>query len=263
MYKQDLVDAIQLGLRRGYYQNRQFGNEWEGFDNKMIEYLLTVFVAIEVSDFNNYGQLCKIKLEYPLWMFYNNAFPESIWTNENDLFLASELLERKAPEDKSRKRIDIGIVYEEHKATSTHIRSLHGIELKAIKQYYTEIKKDLDRLVGSMITTDSGTGEPSSISSCYSAFIKAYGLEPVMMTSTELAARKTAIVVEIDNILKVYRVKYPTLNFEAHTESIDHESQESYLERYSGIPDIEVTAYDLEHLTGEVLGVVIEISRKP
>lgn len=255
----NLVETIQLGLRRGYYQNRQFNDDWEGFDNKMIEYLLTVYVAIELYDYTGFGKPTKIKLEYPLWEFYTRAFPENKWSNENELFETSEFLKREYKKKRSKHRIDITVMTDEGK----NLRSLHGIELKAINTYDGDTVNDLNRLSNSMITIDPI--EANSIVSCYSAFIKFYKKQDVETNEAELQKMRNDTINEIETVLNTQirnKPEYANLVYTLYTTTIDSESSESYLKSYSGLPIEDRETPDLISNTGEVLGVVIEITRK-
>jgi hypothetical protein len=257
--KMNLIETIQLGLRRGYYQNRQFNDGWEGFDDKMIEYLLTVYVAIELYDYTGFGKPTKIKLEYPLWQFYNRAFPENKWSNEMELFGSSEFLKREYKKKRSKHRIDIVVMNDDGK----HLRSLHGIELKAINTYDGDTINDLNRLSNSMITVDHT--DANSITSCYSAFIKFYRKQGAETSDAELQKMRNDTISEIERILDTQirnKPEYANLIYTLYNTPIDSESSESYLKSYSGLPAEDRERPDLVSTTGEVLGVVIEISRK-
>lgn len=256
--KTEIIKSIHLGMRRGYYTNLEMKNSWVGFDKTMIEYLLTVFVAIELKDFQAFETNKEIKLEYPLFEFYNKAFPENKWTNENDLFKEKKLITRDFNEDPTKKRIDIAVMYHEPSIYG-HYRSLHGIEIKAINGSNTTIIEDLHRLSKSMINKSSI--DESSIQSCYSAFILSYSKSKETSTEKDLDSLKNSKLAIINEILKSKRIEYSDLKFKLTQESIERDSYESYLEKNKGIPDFDIS-WDPINETGEVLSVVIEITRK-
>jgi hypothetical protein len=253
-----LIQAIHLGLRRGYYQYKQFGDSVEGFENKMTEYLLTVFVAIEI--YNIPGGAKQIKVEYPLWEFYMKAFPRIRYTSKEDLFNQSEYIKSEYQKTRTKQRIDIALMEMD---PDNNLRSKHGIELKAINTNYNDEVKDLERLSGAMITTDRS--DTNSIESCYSGFIKSYKSDNAPITSNELRTLKEAKLSEIESrVLELLRTnpRYQTLEYNVHSLNIDSVSAEQYLNSYSGQPDSQPDYSDGVENTGEVLGVVIEIKRK-
>lgn len=253
-----LVETIQLGLRKGYYQNRQFRGQWEGFDNKITEYLLTVLVAVAINKTQGFGQ---INLEYPIWCYYHEAFPAYKW-DWTDIFTSPVLQTRKLIRKRSKERIDIALSYNE-RGLADGLRSIHGVELKGIDKEEKDIIKDLRRLSDSMITTDYGTMEENSIRSCYMAFIRTCGVEDRIVSDAELNQEKSLIVAEIDAYLNnTVRKEYSVLDYALSVDSIDRESSESYMTGKLGIPELEVTEDDLKASTGEVVGIVIEITRK-
>lgn len=259
MFYQELIDAIQLGLRRGYYHYKQIHDNYDGFEDKMTEYLLTVFVSIEISGFSFRQGRTRTRLEYPLWRFYTEAFPKIKYTNPDDLFKLNEHIIRQYKHEQTKQRIDITVFKEE----LDYIVSLHGIELKAINTSKDGIVKDLKRLSDSMITTDI-TGH-NAIESCYSAFIKMYKNDGTPVTSTELKTMKNETEYWVEEILNnSYRNNkdYAGLEYHTNTVHIDTQSSEEYLESYKGIPDLEPEYSEAAENTGEVLGVVVEISRK-
>ncbi len=253
-----MVETIQLGLRKGYYQNRQFRGQWEGFDNKITEYLLTVLVAVAINKTQGFGQ---INLEYPIWCYYQEAFPAYKW-DWTDIFTSPVLQTRTFFRKRSKERIDIALSHNE-RGLANGLRSIHGVELKGIDKEEKDIIIDLRRLSDSMMSTDYGTMEDNSIRSCYMAFIRTCGAEERIMSDAELTLEKTRIVAEINGFLnKTLRKEYSALDYALFEESIDRESSESYMTGKLGIPELEVTEDDLKAGTGEVLGIVIEIIRK-
>lgn len=265
-YNEDImtiIDAIHLGLRRGYNRNLQFRNKWVAFEDRMTEYLLTIHVANELHEYTEFGELTSIELEYSLQAFYNNAFPEAIWTNENQLFMDSEYLRREYEASASQRRIDIAVMYDDRSGIFSNYRSLHGVEIKAINTSYVGVLSDVGRLSESMITPADRTGT-NSIVSCYSAFIKSYsnGKKPTRKTEIEGKRKQTLDRIEM-NLKDQFRdnPKYEGLEYTIHPCAVDSSSFEEYYEHHKDIPDFDL-GWDPESETGEVLGVVIEITRK-
>jgi hypothetical protein len=254
----NLIEAIHLGLRRGYYQYKRFGESLEGFEHKMTEYLLTVFVAIEVNQCDFKSGTIYTKPEYPLWQFYTSAFPSVKLKSKTNIFDRSEFIRRKYIKKATKERIDIAIL----KGEVGHLRIIHGIELKAINSNYEGVIKDLKRLSESMITTDKS--DSNSISSCYSGFIKSYKKVSSPIKKTELEKLRQRKLKEVEQILDTdfrNKKKYQKLTYTVHYSEIDSVSSEEYLGRSIGIPDELPDYSDAANNTGEVLGIVIEIQR--
>lgn len=261
--KLELVSAIQLGLRKGFNQNLQFRNKWTSFEDKMTEYLLTVFVALEINEFFGNTLLYDVQLEYRLFEFYNNAFPQYRWKweNEEDLWSEKSFLIRDFNLDTSKKRIDIVVMYTEN-GIYGHYRSLHGIEIKAINQHLSKIELDVLRLSTSMIST--ATIDSNSIDSCFSAFIKLYKNKKSATTEADLSVMRNESEQEIKDLLdNKFRsmTEYDSLEYIIHSEKINSNSLESYYNSVKHIPDFDLS-WDPETETGEVMGFVIEITRK-
>jgi len=262
-YRNEIIEAIHLGLRRGYNRKLEFRNKWTAFEGKMTEYLLTVSVANELHDLRTYGKNTAIELEYPLYQFYNNAFPEAIWTNQDDLFAEHEYLCREYSAEATKERMDITVMFEERINFSKNYRSLHGIEIKAINTGYGGVLKDIERLAQSMIENQDVTGE-NSIASCYSAFVKSYsnGTRPTLRA--EIDHKKQEIQNQLDARLSNQirnNQAYKDLEFNIIPKDIDCTPFEDYYEQNKHIPDFEL-GWDPDSETGSILGVVIEIIRK-
>ena len=260
--KQNIIKAIQLGLRRGYNQNLRFKNKFISFESKMTEYLLTVAVANELSEINDYGKLVSIEVEYSLYEFYNNAFPKAIWTNEDDLFASSEYLKREYEAGSSKKRIDIAVLYDDNNGLINKYRSLHGVEIKSVNTHYSGIINDLGRLSDSMITDFDRTGS-NSIQSCYSAFIKSYSDNSKPIYKSEIISNQKLIIEFLENMLDTNfrkNSKYNSLQYLIHKDNIDSTSFEEYIKQNKNIPDFDLF-WDPNSETGDVLGIVIEIKK--
>lgn len=262
-YRKEIIDAIHLGLMRGYNRKLEFRNKWIAFEDKMTEYLLTVFVATELHKFSCYGKSTAIELEYPLYQFYNNAFPEAIWTNQEELFAEHKYLSREYSAEVTLERMDITVMYEEQINLTKNYRSLHGIEVKAINTGYGGVMKDIERLAQSMVENQDVTGE-NSILSCYSAFVKSYsnGNRPTLQS--EIDNKKQAIQKRLESRLNNQirnNQTYKELEFNLITKDIDCTSFEDYYENNKHIPDFDI-GWNPESETGNILGVVIEIIRK-
>ncbi len=253
-----LVKAIHLGLRKGFNQNLQFRNKWTSFEDRMTEYLLTVFVALEVRELIGNASEIDIQLEYRLFEFYNNAFPKIKWSNEEDIFAGANL--RRFSADSDKKRIDIAVMYNE-KGLYKNYRSLFGIEIKSINQHISNIEYDVLRLSQSMIHNDSI--DSNSIDRCFSAFIKLYATGKKATTEENLNTARLKTKKEIDQLLdnKFRCIKdFNPLDYVIHCEEIYSNSLENYYNSVKHIPDFDLS-WDPESETGEVMGFVIEIKR--
>lgn len=244
-YRNEIIEAIHLGLRKGYLQNLEFRNKWIAFEDKMTEYLLTVAVAKQLHKLDCYKKNISIQIEYPLYKFYNNAFPEYL---ESDNIFAKNLLIREYNTKNLEKRLDIAVMYEE-KNTGNYC-SLHGLEIKAINIDYNRILKDVKRLANSMIKEKDITG-PNSIKSCYAAFIKTFTSKNQQLFKSKIdeKIRQTQIILNL-RMKKFIECKENFLSLRFRIEYKEIET--NYLE----------DCHDEDTQTGSVLGIVIEITRK-
>ncbi len=254
-----IIEAIHLGLRRGYYQYKQLDDSPLGFEGKMTEYLLTVFVGIELNDAETTVNHKKIRLEYPLWQFYNNAFPKIRQLNKDDLFNQSDFIKSEYKKKNTKQRIDIAII---GKDVDDNERSYHGIELKAINTNYNGTLNDLQRLSNAMITND--VSDTNSITSCFFGCIKSYQNIGKPMSKNEIETSRKDVIKNIEDLLDTnFRSNtiYTRLDYKIYFEEINSQSSEEYLNSYSG--KIDKPAYDeAANNTGEAISIIIEIKRK-
>ncbi len=256
----NIIEAIQLGLRRGYYQYKQLNDSPLGFEDKMTEYLLTVFVSIELNNITLKINQKKIKLEYPFWQFYTNAFPKIKQLNKKDLFNQSKFIRSEYQKKKTKQRIDIVVI---GKDDDENERSFHGIELKAINTNYDGIVNDIKRLSKAMITTD--LSDNNSIDFCFFGCIKSYKNNNHPITQTEIDEKRSALHDNIEKILDNKfrnKAKFNKLEYNIDYTEIASQSSEEYLNSYSGIPDTILDYHEAIEITGEAMGIVIEIKRK-
>lgn len=259
----NIIETIHFGLRKGFNQLKQFENSFSGIENQMTEYLLTVFVGIELNAFPFPIRHAKVKLEYPLWQFYTKAFPSVKWNMEN--IFETSYIKREYKKKRTKQRIDIVILGQDNQDNE---RSYHAIELKAINTNNTGIINDLQRLSDSMITHD--ISDQNSIQSCYFGCIKAYKDDFKPINKDELERIRNEKVQEVESLINTnykQEQKYSSLEYTVHHKDIDSVSTEDFLKSYEGIRDefgeqVTPDYSDAVSETGEVLGIVIEIKRK-
>lgn len=260
---ENIIETIHFGLRKGFNQLKQFENSFSGIETQMTEYLLTVFVGIELNAFPFQIRHAKVKLEYPLWQFYTKAFPSVKW-NMEDIF-ESSYVKREYQKKRTKQRIDIVILGQDNQDNE---RSYHAIELKAINTNNAGINNDLQRLSDSMITND--VSDQNSIQSCYFGCIKAYKDDFQPINNDDLEKIRNERIQEVESIIDInYRQekKYSSLEYVVHHKNINSVSTEDFLKSYEGIRDefgekVIPDYSDAVTETGEVLGIVIEIKRK-
>lgn len=99
------------------------------------EYILTVSVADSLN--KEYLSRYQIRVEHPYQEFSDNAFPPFSFRNNNPFYCINRTQVFTKPDSR---KIDIGL------STANGLRSLCGIEIKAINQPFRTIKNDIDRL---------------------------------------------------------------------------------------------------------------------
>jgi len=182
----DVIDSIKKGLNKGYRQNILLLSSFNNFIDELREYLLTVNVAQQLLDWNEEHSF-KIRIEYPVLHFYNNAFLE--FDLDVSDFFNTVIISRgqeHAPTNKLCQKIDIAVTEDQEGAiVSTHERTLIGIELKGINKSESDIISDAIRMAKAMIRTDQVSA--NSIQFCICGFLRRFDESEEMVTETFIA----------------------------------------------------------------------------
>jgi hypothetical protein len=185
----DIEDIIKEGAKKAYRDNLFLTGNYTDFQSRMIESLVVITIAQKLLDwaFPNY---CQVHLEYPIKDFYNGAFPDIIWT-QREVFDPTQFVKRqnhnpikvdsernddvKSKENKSG-RIDIAITTEPSSGKegaffiNPKLKSLIGIEIKAINKSASEIENDFIRMANAVSLEDRISS--NGIISCYCLFYR-------------------------------------------------------------------------------------------
>ncbi len=256
-----LEDSIKKGMEYGYTQNLILKSSFDNFQKKVREYLLTVNVAQNILKWNSSHSFI-VHLEYPSKDFYKNAFlstrdvyPPGL-SGEDILFVQPETITRSthAPYGKPKGLIDIAIMEERNEATYGNIRSIVGIEIKAINQSRTKVIEDVNRLANSMITNDIVS--ENSIEVCYSVFVQRLDKDDQILTKAEIAKKKNKTVIKwTKHIAKKCIFNGLTLTL------IPFDIEVSGLEDVANMYDETDDASEVANATGAVIGFLIKIER--
>lgn len=160
----DIGNAILRGMRDGYDMGKQYLYLFEEGLISICEYLLTVSVAdaVHKSLSGSAMPYLQVRVEYPYILFAAQAFQHFAYKG-NKIFNVKT--RKKIVRNKKNEKIDIAIIKEE----VLNVRSLYGIEIKAINQPYNLIKSDIKRLAEAICREDS-VGE-TSLRACFVTFM--------------------------------------------------------------------------------------------
>ncbi len=183
----DIEDIIKEGAKKAYRDNLFLTGNYTDFQSRMIESLVVITIAQKLLDWAIPNH-CQVQLEYPIKDFYNGAFPDIIWT-QREIFDPSKFIKRqnhnpikvnskwnddvKVKENKSG-RIDIAITTEPSSGKegvffiNPQLKSLIGIEIKAIIKSAAEIENDFIRMANAVSLEDRISS--NGIISCYCLF---------------------------------------------------------------------------------------------
>ncbi len=259
MTANEVADVIKLGLKKGYKENLLLIRSYTVFIDEVREYLLTVNVAQQLLIWNEPNSN-KIRIEYPVLYFYNNAFLSYV-LNVTDIFNMGIISRQSghSPTEKRYQKIDLAITQTmEGEMGSEHERSIVGIELKGINKNEDDIIKDAERLANAMILQDTGVGK-NSIEFCFCGFLKRLDDDEQMVTKADvptLTQRETNNWTAICNKLNT---SYNQLNFSIDFFDIVITPVEAVSQFHR---QAESDYSEVANDTGLVLGGILKIERK-
>jgi hypothetical protein len=254
MEKEEIINSVERGLLKGYKENLLFLYDFNSLVRNVREYLLTVNVAQELYKIAN-GH--KIKLEYPIKKFYNNAFTEA--TLKGDIFDLQFVSRSKnlSPKKTESSKIDIAICYDSNEGfLSEKERSKVGIELKGINSSVNLIKKDLIRLCNAMILTDKIS--ENSIVFCISGFIRRFDKDEKIIDEQFISFSKSKENEKWKKVFNDLGKTYNNLNFSIKEFDIERTTYEMI---EAGHKAMESDYYDIAIETGSVVGYIILIEK--
>lgn len=257
MNKSELKENLKTGIARGYMQNLLLLSSYNNFIDQVREYLLTVNVAQQLLEWNN-QHLYKIQIEYPISLFYENAFIRTDWIAP-DIFNMSivERLRGHSPTEKLHQKIDIAITQEQQNTSfSTDERTIVGIELKGINKNQADIINDAERMCNAMLRTDPIS--PNSIEICFCGFIKRFDKAEELVTKDYIQTKISEVQSNWDNICNILHIKYQGLNFTTDLFEIQVTTFETIADIHKQMgSDYSEVAND----TGIVIGCILSIER--
>lgn len=253
----ELKEVIEKGLKKGYWQNLELLSLYTEFVDEVREYLLTVNVAQQLLEWNKSHEY-KIRIEYGVLHFYNNAFQSHRWVG--DLFNLT-LISRQSghsPTDKNCQKIDIAITKEElGDHASEHERTLVGIELKAINTFDSDIIKDAVRLAKAMVRKDR-IGE-NSIKFGFCGFLNRLDANDLMVNKEFIASKIKDYSSKWNSECEKLNEEFHELNFSFDSFNVVQTLLEDVGERHR---EMDSDYSEVVNDTGIVVGGIITITRK-
>lgn len=271
----DIEDIIKGGAKKAYRDNLFLTGNYTDFQSRMIESLVVITIAQKLLDwaFLNY---CQIQLEYPIKDFYNGAFPDIIWT-QREIFDPSQFVKRqnhnpikvnsekssdaKEKENKSG-RIDIAITTEPSSGKegaffiNPKLKSLIGIEIKAINKSTSEIENDFIRMSNAVALEDRISS--NGIISCYCLFYRRLDNPKQINSKEEIEELK---IVDKDKWSKKFDVliqSTPSLKYDIEPIIISEGAVDEIAEYY---PPEEFDASEIAEMTGLVVCYLVKLYR--
>ncbi|MBI3133656.1 MAG: hypothetical protein HYZ14_03175 [Bacteroidetes bacterium] len=257
MNSTEIKESIKIGLRKGYRQNILLIGSYTNFTDQVREYLLTVNVAQQLLEWNQ-DYSFKIRIEYPVLYFFNNAFSEMDW-NIKDFYDREPTFRQDghSPTKNHHQKIDIAITREElGNSTFMEERTLVGIELKGINKVAGDIIHDVKRMSDAMIRSDNIS--PNSIEYCFCGFLRRIDKDNILVTDDFIKSRTAEEQSYWEKKCEDLKLIYPILNFNVEMFEIIYASLEAnggWHERYN------YDYYDQIRDTGMVVGYVLTISK--
>jgi hypothetical protein len=259
----DVEQAIISGMIKGYSENQLLQTNYNDFQSKITEYLLTVNVAQSLLKWNKHHTY-NISIEYPAVDFFNNAFKlvDIKYDISSNILAHSTINQRGEHKSTTRnnndkgniEKIDIAILVDCPDQHIESMRSLVGIEIKAINPNKTDVIKDVTRLSEAINLQDNIS--ENSILAGYSTFIQKLSMdkyEDMILTKQ----------INLDLIEKFKSKWNKIINQIDHVHIIDFfivevVSEEDISEIYTSL---DKDYHDIVSETGAVIGVLLKVSK--
>jgi hypothetical protein len=265
-----IEEAIITGMIRGYNKNLVLKVDYNSFQSETTEKLFHVYVADELIEWND-NHHYSIYMEYNANDFCNNAFSRSTDLTGKDFpSIFAETKWRsphfayKRPSKKEKKRdkigsLDLAILKEMQTSYFPDLRSIYGIEIKAINPIWSELNFDVTRLKNAIEDTDEVSS--NSLKAGFSTFIKRLDSVKKSMTKEQHLFLKT----EYENKLTTYlnqNFDWTKTKYEISYSPVSIDTVEDYIKRVPNTEEYPLELYDVQQNTGAVYCVLIKITRK-
>lgn len=251
-YFNEIEERLISSAIYSYEENLRLSYQRTDFKSRLIEYLIVVNIAKNLFDWG-WDRFIHVQLEYPLFDFYNGAFPE--------LSLNPKLIRKNHnPSENKSGRIDIALTKEPLKSYAymkPNHKSLVGIEVKSFTKNNSTIKKDIVRLSEAMILTDV-IGE-NSIRAGYLLFYKKLDKQNEIVEDAEMPKMKKKELLKWETILHEYRKNYTSLAYDFQPIEVKEAALAELKDRFD--PDF----FDHDEVaenSGLVMCYLIKIKRK-
>ncbi len=271
----DIESIIKEGAKKAYRDNLFLTGNYTDFQSRMIESLVVITIAQKLLDWA-FPNNCQIQLEYPIKDFYNGAFPDIIWTqrevfdpsqfikrqNHNPIKLNSEVIEDvKLIENKSG-RIDIAITTEPSSGKegaffiNPKLKSLIGIEIKAINKNASDIENDFNRMANAVSLEDRIS--PNGILSCYCLFYRRLDNPKQINSKEEIEGLKVKDKDKWTSKFNELIKSNPTVKYELKPIIISESAVDGLANYY---PPEEFDASEIAEMTGLVVCYLTKVYR--
>ncbi|MGB4773317.1 MAG: hypothetical protein WBP58_17765 [Chitinophagaceae bacterium] len=269
----DIETIIKEGAKKAYRDNLFLTGNYTDFQSRMIESLVVITIAQKLLDWA-FTNNCQIQLEYPIKDFYNGAFPDIIWT-QREVFDPSKFIKRqnhnpikvncegiedvKLKENKSG-RIDIAITTEPSSGKegaffiNPKLKSLIGIEIKAINKSASDIENDFIRMANAVSLEDRIS--PNGILSCYCLFYRRLDNPKQITSEEEIEGLKVKDQEKWTGKFNELLKSTPTVKYDLEPIVISEGAVDGLSDYY---PPEEFDASDIAEMTGLVVCYLMKI----
>lgn len=271
----DIEDIIKEGAKKAYRDNLFLTGNYTDFQSRMIESLVVITIGQKLLDWA-FPNHCQVQLEYPIKDFYNGAFPDIVWT-QREIFDPTQFVKRqnhnpikinfegnedfKSKANKSG-RIDIAITTEPSSGKegaffiNPKLKSLIGIEIKAINKSASEIENDFIRMANAVTLEDQISS--NGILSCYCLFYRRLDNPKHINSKEDIDRLKVKDKDKWSCKFNEFIKSAPTVKYDLEPIVISEGSVDGLADYY---PPEEFEASEIAEMTGLVVCYLVKIYR--
>lgn len=246
----EIKECIEKGIRNAYADYVLFRPPGSNFPDKIIEYLFTVSIAKKLKkSFPGKGSF-GIYVEYPYLQLIELA--RSKHFSEKTLLLKKTITRKELKEYGEKSRIDVVLQGKAIGQQFVEDESNFAIELKGINPSFSEIIKDIKRLMYALSVKDKDGN--NYISHCFFAYLKRLDSNKIIYDEknkqTKLNKYKKKLDLFLQNVFKKTDLKNNVEYFDIDSTSIDD------YERMYPEDDMKSDEGAIKE-TGAIMGIII------
>ncbi|WP_127138018.1 hypothetical protein [Flagellimonas oceanensis] len=251
-YYNEIEQRIVESAIYSYEENLRLSYQRTDFKSRLIEYLIVVNIAKKLFDWG-WDNFIHVQLEYPIYDYYNGAFPEFSWDKK------LKRQNHNPPKNKSG-RIDIALTKEPYRSflyrKPKHM-SLVGIEIKSFVRNNSIVEKDIVRLSEAMVQTDDI--EKNSIRAGYVLFFKKLDRPNQIVKDSEIPEMKYNELSKWEMILDCFKNKNQSLEYMINPIEVKEAALAELEKKY----DPDFTSHDeVAENSGLIMCYLVKIKRK-